>query len=443
MLRHVLLVLCAAFLLATAQEDVDAAVDSFLGDEFGDSTTMTTTTTSVAPTTTVAPETTAPLTTVAPTTKAAVTKRPVVDTKAMHEWLMAQQRELLKLHATAMLLNNATSGTGAQYQFARYNTITAMKRFRVVSAAVRNSNATQATKMRRAPAAVFNLTLGVVGMSGEAYAFMNARMALFGVLTVVFVASLVLMVLHRRVVERFWVALLVPSLVASVVNIVFAAIERMPRDFDSPLALAIAVFDFLYTALLTGVLMLYTIVLCRALYAVAFPDKGPLTVVATIVPLCVLAAAIVYGIFALVYALTSGQFLLNVTPLLFYLLASTVALVLVAACVLSVIKRPSLPSALLLGASLLLFGAWCASTVLEALIMLVSRSIYGMPFAATAVATQVLTLAEVAVYLLLQLVNVMRSKSTPKSADDSWQEEPGYSELEEENVPRRYSSNNY
>ncbi len=349
---------------------------------------------------------------------------PTVD----EQWLMSKRRELVALNDTANKRTEEARGR-RNSSFVHYvrvlrKIIAAVHRYNELAAEVAARNV---SSTRFAP-----IHPGYWGGASD-MPFSTAREVVFGVLLVAFAVLAVLMVLNRSVVEKFWVVLLVVSLVVIGLTILQASLERVKRELDSSLVLALEVLGFVYQSLLTVTVTVCATVLCKALYAAAYPDRPHLSPLVFIVPLCAVGAAICYGIFALVYPVVTGVYLVNATNLICYSLATANCLALAIACLLSVIRKPSLQSAIVFVACLLLFAVSTVSLVLLAMYTFVSMINFEIALGLMSVIAPALGFTELWLYLFFSVRNVSKRKSVASDAANEC------SELSEMRVPLRYA----
>lgn len=396
-------VLVACAVLALAQEDLEGDVDVFLAEDFEEPTM------SRRPSTTRAP-----------------------NTAALERVLIAQQKELVRLWNSTQRVNNLKRVSDFFFQQERHTAGEEWKKFQRLALAVRLTKLNETIIRRRAPTAFQNLRLGVDHHAVEQeLALFTSMTVIFGVFLVVLAVAAALMVKHRTVVEGFWVALVVLAMLACCVNIVCASLGRLPRDFGSPIMFSFDVLEFIVYTLLAAMVATYAVVLCKALYLVVFPDKGAVPRLAMIAPFAVVGCACCYGMFAVFYPYFSGNFLYNVSTLVFMMLTSAIALVLTVACAAAAVKSRSPASIGMVGASLVLFLAWTVLTVLRGLFSFFYFDQFTLE--CIVVLIQAITLVEVVVFLLLSLTRISKGKQS--AADAS-----GYSELQEEDrIPLRYA----
>ncbi len=155
--------------------------------------------------------------------------------------------------------------------------IKACNRFNELAARVMRRGYPPELVALHAPLAARSLTTDTVGATSRGRWFNITRLVLSAVALACLAVLAVLMVMHRRMVQTFWVALLVLIITACCLSLVFAGLTNVARQMDSVLSVAVAVGTFVLNALLASIITLYATLLCRALYAVAYRDRGPLT----------------------------------------------------------------------------------------------------------------------------------------------------------------------
>ncbi len=404
------LVVASLLAVAVAQQDVDAAVDSFLKDDWR--------------TTTEGGKTTSPGNVINETERA---------------WLVEQEKVLVSLWEVAHRHDNSTTQPNALYQAVMHNSMLTARRFALLAASVRARASQSEEGKKLAPSAFLSLKLErEVTFKGTCTRFSIAGEVIFGTLLVVFIVIAIVMIRFRMVAEKFWVALLIMSIVASAAKLVFSSLGRISLGIDSPLDTAVLVCDLFYRAIVAAIVTFYAVILCSALFSASFPERENLPRIVVVSPFVVLACAVIYGVIAVIYPVVSGVFALNLSNLVLFALTATFALVLVVFCAIAAVKTRVLQSALVLAASLLLFSLWLTTLVFLGLYTFVSMESFVVPFVSSLMTAEAVTLIEVAIFLLVSLWSARRK--TPLNERSRKSVAGGYEELsQEQQVPLRYA----